>query len=415
MKKKPVKRIYLDHAAATPVSEEVMKTMKPYFSRDFGNPGSIHNEGIVPAKALEAVRKETAKVLGARSNEIIFTSGGTEANNLAVLGVANFFKRVSNGKKLHIITTKIEHHSVLKPFKFLENSGFEVTYLNVSKKGIINLDELKKSIKENTVLVSVMYANNEIGTIQPIREIAKIIKDAKKDRVYPIFHTDACQAPGALSLQVSNLGIDLMTLSGAKIYGPKGAGALYIRTGTPIDPIIFGGEQENGMRSGTQDIPAIVGFAKAFTLAEEKKKKESERLTKFRDYFIEKIKKEITWRLSLQVEAQPPSNLKGACELNGDQKLRLPNNVNFYFPKISGEQLVIELDVKGISASTGSACSSRAEAPSHVLLALYGSEERAESSVRFTLGGSTSKSEIDRTVKILKEIIERLRGIKSKV
>lgn len=390
--KRQLKRIYLDHAAATPVDEKVLTAMRPYFSRDFGNPGSIHRDGIVAAKALEAARKETAMVLGAKSDEIIFTSGGTESDNLAILGVANFFKRISNGKKLHIITTAIEHHAILKPYKFLEMNGFEVTYIPVSKKGIVNIADIKKAIKDNTVLVSVMYANNEVGTIQPIREIGNMLKEIRGDRPYPLFHTDACQAPGALSLQVSNLHIDLMSLTGAKIYGPKGAGVLYVKKGTPLDPIIFGGEQERGLRSGTQNVSACVGLAKALTKIDGNRKKESERQTKLRDYFIAALKK--TFRNS---------------ELNGEQKMRLPNNVNIYFPKLSGEQLVIELDAQGISASTGSACSSREEAPSHVLIAMYGSEERAESSVRFTLGNGTTKSEINRTMTILKNIVHRLR------
>ncbi|MEI6296567.1 MAG: cysteine desulfurase family protein [bacterium] len=392
MKKKQNKSIYLDYAATTPVDEKVLLGMRRFWSTEYGNPGSIHSLGVSANKALEEARKNIALPLGARSSEIFFTSGGTESNNLAIMGVANFFKRISNGKKLHIITSKIEHHSVLKPFKFLEKNGFDVTYLNTSPSGLVKPEDVKKAIKDNTVLVSLMYANNEIGTIQPIREISQKIKEKRGDRNYPIFHTDACQAPGALSLQVSNLGIDLMTIGGSKIYGPKGSGFLYIKNGTPVDPVFFGGGQEGGLRSGTQNVPEIVGLSIALRLIEDKRKKESDRLTILRDYFITSAKKII-------------SNL----ELNGDAKQRLPNNVNFYFPGISGEQLVIELDAKGVMTSTGSACSSREEAPSHVLVSVYGKEARANSSVRFTFGRDTTKNDILKTVKILQNIVERLR------
>jgi len=392
------KSIYMDYAAATPVSSEVISAMKPFLSEQFGNPGSIHNLGILANKALEKGRKDIAMVLGAKTEEIIFTSGGTESDNLAILGAANFFKRISKGKKLHIITTKIEHHAVLKPIKFLEMNGFEVTYISVSKKGIVNVTDIKKAIKENTILISVMYANNETGSIQPIREIGNMIKEFREDRAYPLFHTDACQAPGALNLQVSNLRTDLMSFSGAKIYGPKGSGFLYIKKGTHIDPIIFGGEQEGGLRSGTQNVPEIAGMAKAFKMADEKRKDESARLLKLRDYFISSVKKAIT-----------------KCELNGDEKLRLPNNANIYFQGISGEQLVIELDAKGVMISAGSACSSREDTPSHVLLSMYGSEERANSSVRFTFGRDTDKKKIDFVIKTLKDIIKRLRSQKKEV
>ncbi len=386
------RKIYLDHAAATPLLDKVFLEMKKYWSLDFGNPGSIHSFGIMADRALNQARRDVAMSLGAKSDEIIFTSGGTESDNLAILGVANFFKRVGRGKKLHAITTVIEHHAVIKPFNFLELNGFEVTYLPVSTKGIINLEDLKNSLRENTVLVSIMYANNEIGTIQPIREIGNFLKRERKDRPYPIFHTDACQAPGALSLQVSNLHVDMMSLSGAKVYGPKGIGALYVKKGTPIDPILFGGGQEWGIRSGTQNIPACVGLGRAISIADSRRKEDSERISKLRNYFWIEIKKVIK-----------------DVELNGDDESRLPNNLNIYIPQISGERLVIELDVKGIMASTGSACSSREEAPSHVLTALHGSEERAECSIRFTLGRETTKKEIDRTIKVLKEIVMRLK------
>ncbi|HBM45799.1 TPA: cysteine desulfurase NifS [Patescibacteria group bacterium] len=386
------KRIFLDHASTTPVLGEVLGAMKKFWSSEYGNPGSIHSFGINASKAIEESRKNIAMVLGAKSSEIIFTSGGTESNNLAILGVANLFKKNSNGAKLHIITTQIEHHAVLYPFKYLENSGFEVTYLPVSEKGIVSVEEVKKAIKENTVLISIIYANNEVGTIQPIREIGNLIKKVRADRPYPVFHTDACQAPCFLNLQVSNLGVDLMTISGSKLYGPKGSGFLYVKNNTPIEPTTFGGGQESGLRSGTQAVPLIVGLAKALKIAEDKKKKESDRLISLRDYFIRLVLKKIA-----------------GTKLNGDMKLRLPNNANIYFPGISGEQLVIELDVKGIAVSTGSACSSREEAPSHVLLAIYNDKKRADGSIRFTFGRDTTKKDVDQTIKTLDSIIKRIR------
>ncbi len=394
--KKNRKSIYLDYAATTPVNEDVFLKMKNFFSFDFGNPGSIHNSGVKAMASVEMARREVAKILGAKASEVVFTSGGTESDNMAILGVANFFKRVGRGKRLHIITTKIEHHAVLKPVKFLELNGFDVTYIPISEKGVVRLDDVKNAIRENTVLVSIMYANNEVGTIQPIREIGNFLKKYRGDRQYPVFHTDACQAAGSLSLQVSNLGVDLLTLSASKFYGPKGSGILYVRKNTSIDPIMFGGEQEGGMRSGTQNVPAIIGLAEALKIADKKRIKEVERLVKLRDYFISSVKK----------------NIDGS-RLNGDIKMRLPNNVNLYFPGIPGERLVIELDVLGVECSTGSACSSREDAPSHVLMSLFNDKQRTMSSVRFTLGRSTNKKEIDYVVKVLKEIIFRLKKIQN--
>lgn len=390
--KKKKRSIYLDYAASTPVDHRAFFKMRRFLSSDFGNPGSIHNSGLVAMRALDTARKETAMVLGAKHSEIVFTSGGTESDNMAILGVANFFKRVGRGKRLHLITTKTEHHAVLKPFKFLELNGFDITYLPVSKRGVVDPQKVKEALKDNTVLVSIMYANNETGSIQPIREIGNVIRKKRGDLAYPVFHTDACQAPGYLSLQVSNLGVDLMTLCGSKTYGPKGSGILYVKSGTPIDPIMFGGEQEGGLRSGTQNVPACVGFGEAIKIADGMRKKESERISRLRNIFWEKLKLEIN-----------------DIELNGDLNLRLPNNLNVFFPGISGEQIVVEMDMNGVMVSSGSACSSREEAPSHVLVAMYGSKDRAESSVRFTLGRGTIRQDIDKTVKILKEIVVRLR------
>ena len=397
---KKVSHIYMDYAAATPVDEAVLARMKKYWSEDFGNPGSIHDFGVSASRAVEQARKDVAGVLGARAEEVIFTSGGTESNNLAVLGAARAAKTREPNKKHHIIVSAIEHHSVLKSCEELAclrsqaHEGFEISYIPVGENGIVNPNDIKATIKANTILVSVMYANNEVGAIQPIKEIARIIKKERADGgVYPLFHTDACQAPGLLPIKTESLGVDLMTLSGAKIYGPKGSGILYVKKGTPISPIVFGGGQERGLRSGTPDVASIVGFAEALKIADVKREKESARLTELRDYFISKLKSGV-------------SN----AELNGDEKARLPNNVNIYFPRADAEQFVIELDVAGFAVSAGSACSSREEAPSHVLLALFGSEKRAMQSLRFTFGRNTAKKDIDALLKAILSILPRIRA-----
>jgi len=378
---------YLDNAATTPVDKRVLDAMLPYFSEKYGNPGSMHKKGLEAKEAVEESRKNVAKLIGAEPDEIIFVSGGTESDNLALIGVANALRE--EGKGNHIITTKIEHHAVLDTCKYLEEQGFRVTYVDVEKNGIVNPKEIEKAITKNTILISVMYANNEIGTIQPISEIAKI---AKSKGI--LFHTDACQAAEYLDINVKNLGVDLMTLNGSKIYGPKGIGILYAKKGIVIKPLIYGGGQEKGIRSGTENVPAIVGFAKALEIAQKEREKESKRLTRLRNKLIEGIKNKI------------PN-----IHINGDLNQRLPNNANISFFGVEGESVVLHLDANGICASTGSACSSHSLEPSHVIKALGLSDEASHGSIRFTLGRHTTEEDINKVLKKLPKIIESLRRI----
>lgn len=377
--------IYLDHAATTPIDPRVYEAMQPYFTEKFGNPSSIYQTGQIARNAIERARLEVANILGALPDEIIFVAGGTESDNLAIFGVA----RANQHKGKHIITSKIEHHAVLHPCEQLEKEGFEVTYIPVEKNGIVDPEKVKNAMRDDTILVSIMYANNEVGTIQPI---AKIGRTCKK-RGIP-FHTDACQASGALPLNVDKLHLDLMTINGSKMYGPKGIGVLYIRKGTAIKPIMFGGEQEKKMRPGTENVPGIIGFAKALQLAEESREKESVRLCDLRDYMI----REILTRIP-------------KVELNGDLIQRLPNNVNVSVLEIEGEALLLRLDMKGISASSGSACTSGSLDPSHVILALGKTHFVAHGSIRFSLGKSTTKKDIDYVLDILPKIVDDLRAI----
>ncbi|PIR67143.1 MAG: cysteine desulfurase NifS [Parcubacteria group bacterium CG10_big_fil_rev_8_21_14_0_10_36_14] len=389
-----MKNIYLDNAATTKVRDDVLTEILPFFNDKFGNPSSFHGSGKVAKDSIESAREKIAKILNCRIGEIIFTGGGTESDNLAILGTA----RANKGKGGHIITLKIEHPAVLEACKELEKEGFEITYLPVGKDGIIKLDELKKALRKDTILVSIMYANNEIGTIQPIKEIAKIIRDntKKKETSFPYFHTDACQAAGALDLDIQKLGVDMLTLNGSKIYGPKGVGTLFVKKSIKLQPLIFGGGQESGLRGGTESVPSIVGLAKALELAQAEKEKESVRLIKLRDYFIKELLGQI----------------RGA-ELNGDIKFRLPNNINISIPRVEGEAMVLYLDSKGIYCSTGSACSSSSLKPSHVLLAIGRSHEMAHNSLRFTLGRDTKKSDLDYVIAVLPEIVKKLTEISS--
>jgi cysteine desulfurase len=402
-----MKRIYLDYAAATPVDPRVKEAMEPFWSENFGNPGGLYREGVLAKRAVEEARKKIARELGAREDEIIFTASGTESCNLAILGVAREYR--ANGK--HIITSKIEHHAVLRPLELLEKEGFsalggpasgwEVTYLEVGKDGIVNPEDLKKSLRPETVLVSVMYVNNEIGTIQPIREIAKIIKDYKSRRFsrdpdpkasgLPFFHTDACQAVGYLDLNVTSLGVDLMSFSGYKFYGPKGIGLLYKSRNIMLKPPIVGGEQELGLRPGTEAMALIVGVSRAFELSSSNEE-ENKRLSGLRDYFIDRIRKEI------------PDSI-----LNGDPKKRIPANVNFSFRGIDNEELVLRLDAEGIAVATGSACRRNSIGSSHVILALGREPEYALGTIRFSFGRDTDKESLDYTIDKLKEIVAKLR------
>lgn len=380
-----MKTIYLDNSATTKTDEKVIEAMKPFFNVYYGNPGSIHHKGLEAKKELDNSRKKISEILNCRENEIVFTSGGTESINLAIKGIAEALKEKGN----HIITQKTEHPAVLETCEYLKNKGFKISYLNVDRYGLINLNDLKKQIKDKTILVSIMYANNEIGTIQPIKEISKICKEKG---VY--FHSDACQASGLLNIDVKKLGIDLMTLNGSKVYGPKGIGLLYVKSGTKIKPLIHGGGQENKLRSGTENLPAIVGFAKALEIAQKEKNSESKRLIKLRDKLIKNILNKI------------PKTF-----LNGHPEKRLPNNINISFLDVEGEAILLYLDEQGICASSGSACTSKSLDPSHVILATGLPYEAAHGSVRFSLGRFNTEKDIDKVLKVLPGIIKKLRDI----
>ncbi len=377
------KRIYMDYAATTPVDAEVLKAMMPYFVENFGNASSIHKEGVVAKDALNKTRGSIADILNARSEEIIFTSGGTEANNLTIFGV------IGEPKGVHAVTSTIEHPSVLEAFRVLEKKGLKVTYIEVDENGVVNPKDVRDAIKENTILVSIMYVNNEIGTIQPISEIAKAVRHKRKKNIQlpaanfqlPYFHTDASQAPLYLSLNTIKLGVDMMTLGGHKMYGPKGIGCLYVKKDTNL----------NLERKGTENIPLIIGFAKALLLANANRESESSRLKELQNYFIEKLEKEIP-----------------KAELNGSGGKRLPNNVNIYIPSINGEFFVVILDNKAVACSKGSACREGNEYEgSYVIEALGHSKERSTNSLRFSLGKDTTKGDIDYVVKILSESIKK--------
>ncbi len=377
------KKIYLDNASTTPVEKEVLKEMIPYFSEKFGNPSSIHGLGQEAKVAIDKSRKKIANFLGCDSEEVIFTGSATEANNIFIRGVLGSFENP------HVITSAIEHDAVLKTVK---KSGVDYTVLKVDEDGFVNPEDLKKKIKKETVLVSVMYANNEIGTIEPIKRIGEMIEKENEGRDRKIlFHTDAAQAAGYLSCNVDELGVDGLTLSGHKIYGPKGVGVLYKGSSVNMRPIIYGGGQEEGLRSGTYNTPLIVGMAKAVELIKEKNKKE--KTEELRDYLIREVLK-----------------IKDAS-LNGPKKSRLPNNTNFSFQGAEGESLVMILDQEGISTSTGSACSSKTLEPSHVLKAIGLKDLQAHSSLRVSLGRKTTKKDLDKFLAVLKEAVERLRKI----
>lgn len=389
-----MKKIYLDYAATTPVDEKVLSEMMPYFNEKFGNPSSAHSFGQEVLEAIAKARQQVADFLNCAPTEIIFTSGATESNNWAVNGII----KASQIKNLQIITSSIEHHCILNSFKEAEKNGVEASYLKVNQDGLVSVEDLKKAIKENTILISVMFANNEIGTIEPIAEIGKLLKEINLEReknnlprIY--FHTDAVQAINYLDCEVDNLGVDLLSLSGHKIYGPKGVGVLYIRKGTKIKQLQQGGGQENNLRSGTHNVSGIVGLGKAISLISEHRKKTGE-IKKLRDYLMDEILKNI------------PSSY-----LNGSKEFRLPHNANLSFGGIEGESLLMLLDREGIAVSTGSACSSASLELSHVLKAIGLSPELSHSSIRFTLGEETTKKEIDFVLKVLIEKVEKLREI----
>lgn len=379
------KLIYLDNAATTKVAKEVVDAMLPYFSTNYGNASSIYSIGQNAKKALDESREIIANTLGSKSNEIYFTAGGSESDNWAIKATAEAYE----GKGKHIITSAIEHHAVLHTCEYLANKGFDITYVGVDENGIIKLDELKAAIREDTILISVMFANNEIGTIQPIKEIGQIAKEKGI-----IFHTDAVQAYGQLPINVDEYNIDMLSASGHKLNGPKGIGFLYIRKGLKLRSFVHGGQQERARRAGTENLPGIVGIAtaakRAFEIMEDKTKKEIE----LRDYLIERVLKEIPY-----------------SRLNGDAKLRLPNNANFAFEFIEGESMLINLDNLGICASSGSACTSGSLDPSHVLLAIGLPHEKAHGSLRITVSEENTKEEMDYVADNLVKIIEKLRSM----
>ena len=378
--------IYFDHAATTYVDDRVKEAMDKYFSDEYGNPGSFNTVGLRAKNAMDESRETISKILNCTPQEIIFTGSGTESINLAIKG----FVRANKSKGNHIITQKTEHEAVLETCHYLEKEeGLKVTYLDVDEFGLIKLDELEKEITKETILVSIMYANNEIGTVQNIKEISEICKKHKIK-----FHTDACQAAGYLDINVQNLGIDLMSLNGSKLYGPKGIGLLYVKKGTMLKPIIHGGGQEFGLRSGTENIPYIVGFAKALEIAQREKDVEVMRLINLRDYLINNVLENI------------PKTF-----LNGHPSSRLPNNANITFLDVEGEAIMLMMNEYGICASSGSACTSKSLDPSHVILAIGLPYEAAHGSIRFTLGKKTTKEGIDKLLKVLPGIIEYLRQV----
>jgi len=380
-----MKKIYLDHAATTPTHPEVVAAMLPYFTDAFGNPSSIHSLGQESRAAVEESREQIARLIGAQSEEIIFTSGGTEADNYAIKGVTY----ANRHKRNHIITTSIEHHAVLEPCKFLKEQGFKVTYLPVDRNGLIDPEDARKAITDETILISVMHANNEIGTIEPISEIGRI---AKEKGIY--FHTDAVQTTGRIPVNVDELGVDLLAMSAHKLYGPKGVGALYIRRGTRIGSFMHGGSQERGRRASTENVPAIVGFGKAVEIAQQEMDGEMKRLVPLRDKLIQGLLERID-----------------QIHLNGHPSQRLPNNVNVSVAFVEGESMGISLDLEGIAASTGSACTSDALEASHVLLAIGLPGELAQGSLRFSLGRDTTEEGIDRVLEVFPRIVARLRSM----
>lgn len=388
--KKQGKFVYLDHAATTPLHKEVLVSMKPYLSEVYGNASSLHWAGREARQAIEKARASVAKTFECSSEEIIFTSSGTESDNVAILG----FARANKEKGNHIITSSIEHHAVLHCMKQLEKEGFEITYLTPDESGVLSVQQVKKALRKETILVSVMCANNEIGTIQPIAEIGNLIEKyrIKEETSTPVFHTDACQATQYLDLNTKQLHVDLMTINGGKIYGPKGVGVLYRKRGIKLQPIQFGGSQEKRLRPGTENTAAIVGMQKALEISQAQKETETTRQTTLRDYFTDRILTEI-----------------GNTVLNGDPNKRLPNNINISFLGIEGEALLLYLDNKGVAVSTGSACTSQSLEPSHVLTSMGATHEVAHSSIRFTLGTNTTKEELDYVLNVLPEIVEKLR------
>jgi len=382
-KKMSDRSIYLDHAATTPVRKEVVDVMLPYFTEKYGNPSSIYSIGRASKKAIEEAREKVAKAIGAEPREIFFTGSGTEADNWAIKGVAY----ANRQKGRHIITTAIEHHAVLHTCQYLESDGFDVTYLPVDSDGLVTAEQVRAAIRPDTILITIMFANNEIGTIQPIAEIGAI---AREKGIY--FHTDAVQAMGNIRINVSEMNIDMLSMSSHKFYGPKGIGALYVRKGVKLTSFMHGGAQERGRRASTENVPAIVGLAKALEIATENMNQYNRKLIALRDRTIEEIQKKVPF-----------------VKLNGHREKRLPGNVNFSFEFIEGESLLLMLDMKGIAASSGSACTSGSLDPSHVLLAIGLPHEIAHGSLRITFGEENTDKDVDYLMEVLPEIVQRLR------
>jgi len=380
-----MRRIYLDYAATTPTHPEVVKAMLPYFTEVFGNPSSLYSHGQEAKGAIEEARVKVAHLIGARDEEIVFTSGGTEADNFAIKGLAY----TNESQKNHIITSSIEHHAVIETCKFLGKRGFSVTYLPVDEYGLIDPDDVKKAITNKTILISVMHGNNEIGTIEPIANIGRIAQEAGV-----CFHTDAVQTVGHIPVDVSELSVDLLSMSAHKLYGSKGVGALYIRKGTKLTPFMHGGEQERGRRASTENVPGIVGFGRAAELVGQEVGEEPMRLARLRDRFIKGLLERID-----------------RTRLNGHPLKRLPNNANISVEFVEGESMLLNLDLEGVCASTGSACNSSNLEPSHVLLATGLSPEQSHGSLRFSLGRWTTEEDIDRVLEVLPCVVARLRAM----
>ncbi len=381
--------IYLDYNATTPLDERVREEMQPFLTTHFGNPSSIHSAGSMAKAAIDIARERVSSFIGARPSEIVFTSGGSESNNMAIKGVALALK--DKGK--HLITTAVEHSSCLESFNFLKSLGYEITFIPVDKKGLPDLDFLKRAIKDKTVMISCIYVNNETGVISPIEKIGQLARSRGI-----VFHTDAVQAAGKIPIDVSRLPVDLMSFSSHKLYGPKGTGCLYIRKGINIVPLIHGGSQERGNRAGTENVAAIAGFGKACSIMKEEMENEIKKIASLRDKLFQGIKK-----------------LFPETQLNGAIEHMVSNTLNIQFPRINGESLVINLDIEGFAVSTGSACSEGNVEPSHVLLAMGRPKESALSSVRFSLGRFTTEHEIEMLLDALSVIVERIRKAKSTV
>jgi cysteine desulfurase len=400
------KEIYLDYAATTPMSPIVEKAMRPFLGLEYGNPSSLHTKGVVAKRAIESSRTTIARLLKAKPQEIVFTAGGTESCNLAILGAAKAFEK-SKKHKGHIITSAIEHHAVLEPILALKRGGWKVTILPVDSEGFVTAKQIRSAIKPETVLVSVMLANNEVGTTQPVAQIGRMLKEINAKRARKIlFHTDACQAPGYIALDVQKLGVDLLSANGSKLCGPKQTGFLFVRQGAMLEPLLYGGGQERGLRSGTENVSGIVGLGVAFSEAQKHAARESVRLSTLRDYFTK-----------LLLQTFEGATLNGPWlwldtkKSRNKEALRLANNISITFPDIEGEALMLYLDAHHIAVSTGSACSTGKPDPSHVLKALGKSEYDAKNTIRFSLGSQTTKKDLDTTLAVLKKLIPQLKKL----